>query len=431
MALAFGLSQVALILGLMNAAFLQARHDVRIVSISAIVTKALWFLILLAVLGAGFQLLALPVALLLSETVRTVWLGHAVREGYGTFPSAPIGEARRVVRKSLPFYMNDLNVQFMGYSVRILVGLIGGTIAIGLLTTALLASTVPMLMTPILGWVAIPVFSSVRARGGPSELWQRVGQMLDLLAVTVCAGGVALFALSDWLMPLLFGDDFAPSGPAFALLALSVPATYVTQIVGSAFIADDRSWQNTRVNIATMIFVLVGVVVALVITGSDDPGRTAWLAAIVIAVGEWVTVATLALLRPFRWLSAQTAVRLFLVACALGISSVEKLGDEPNDLMIAAVVLVVVVAATDLPRLVSQGREVLRSGDGAEGDGPDQVHGADGDGDGPDQAHGDPDDEITDPIERSDLFAWFDDLDVTHSSDERLGRDSDQEGETT
>lgn len=360
-ALAFGLSQVALILGLMNAAYLQARHDVRVVSISAIVTKALWFVVLLLVLGAGFELLALPIALVVSETVRTAWLGRAVRENYAAFPPAPLGAARRVIVQSLPFYVNALNVQFTGYSVRILVGLIGGTLAIGFFAPAELASTVPLLLTPILGWIAIPVFASVRDRGGPSELWQRVGQMLDLLAVMSCACGVALFALSDWLMPLLFGDEFAPSGPAFAFLALAIPATYVTQIVGSAFIADDRSWRNTQVNIVTMLLVLVGVIGALLIDGGDDPGTSAWLAAIVIAGGEWITVVVLWVLRPFHWLERHTAVRLFFIACALGVSAVEKLGDGSTSLVVTSFALAILVALTDVPRLLTQGRIVLRS----------------------------------------------------------------------
>ncbi len=360
-ALGFGLWQVALLLGQTHAALLQARHDVRVVSVSAIVTKALWFVLLLGVYFAGFELLALPVALLVSEIVRTVWLGRAVRAGFGSFPDAPLAAARPVIRKSLPFYINSLNVQFMEYSVRIVVGIIGTTVAVGFLTTAILASTVPMLLTPILGWIAIPVFTSVRARGGPDELWQRVGQMVDILSVVVMAGGVFLYALSDWLIPLLFGDEFAPSGPAFAFLALTVPATYVTQVIGSAFIADDRSWQNTRVNIATMLFVLGGVIAVILVAGNDDDGRTAWLAAIVIAAGEWITVATLVVLRPFRLISWPSAVRMVIVLAALVVASVEKLGDDSDALVRIAVGLAVLAAISDVPRLLAQGRLVMRS----------------------------------------------------------------------
>ena len=415
-ALAFGLSQVALILGLMNAAYLQARHDVRVVSISAIVTKALWFAILLLVLGAGFELMALPVALLVSETVRTTWTGRAVRATYGVFPAAPRGAARGVLKLSLPYYVNALNVQFMGYSVRILVGLIGGTLAIGYFAPADLASTVPLLLTAILGWIAIPVFTSVRERGGPSQLWERVGQMLDLLAVVACAVAVALFALSDWLMPLLFGAEFEPSGPAFAFLALSIPATYFTQIVGSAFIADDRSWRNTQVNVVTMMLVFVGVVAALWISGSDDPGKSAWLAAIVIAAGEWITVIVLWLLRPFRWLAAQTAVRLFLLACALVMAAVEKLGDGSTTLLLASVGLAIGVALTDVPRLVTQGRDLLRARGGDGGDS--------------DQAAGNAADEDTDPLERLDLLDCVDGFDppkgqdVAHASEPEIEADT-------
>ena len=75
-ALVFGLGQIAIVLGRTNAAYLQARQDVRIVSISAVATKILWLAILLILFAGGVELMAIPIALLVSEVLRTWWTGE-------------------------------------------------------------------------------------------------------------------------------------------------------------------------------------------------------------------------------------------------------------------------------------------------------------------------------------------------------------------
>lgn len=354
----FALAQINVVLGKVFAAYLQARHEAGVVSLSAVVTKAVWLTLLLALLGVGAELLALPVALVVSELVRTVWLARGFRDSFGPPEDAPMSAATTVLRRSVPHYINALNVDVMGYSVPILVGLLGGVAAAGIFSAALLAASVPMLLTPVLGWIAIPVLSNLREEGADA-MWARVGSITDSLAPVVMAGGIALFALSDEILPLLFGNDFRPSGPAFAWIALTVPATYFTQLVGSAFIADDRSWQNTKVNLYTLIFVVVGMVIVLLADGSDDPGRLALLTAAVATAGEWITVIALLVLRPYRAVTSATVVRFMVLAVAGGIATMEKLGDDRTDLRLLAAGIAVMVAVSDLPRLLATVRRLL------------------------------------------------------------------------
>lgn len=354
----FALAQINIVLGKVYAAYLQARHEAAVVSLSAVVTKAVWLVLLLALLGAGAELLALPVALVVSELVRTVWLARGFRASFGAPNDAPMSAATDVVKRSLPHYINALNVDVMGYSVRILVGVLGGVAAAGIFSAALLAASVPMLLTPVLGWIAIPVLSNLR-EAGSDEMWARVGSITDSLGPVTMAGGVMLFAISDELLPLLFGDDFSASGPAFAWLVLMMPATYFTQLVGSAFIADDRSWQNTKINLYTLILVIVGVVAVLVLDDTGDPGRLALMTAMVVTAGEWITVIALFVLRPYRAITSPTVVR-FAVLGAIGVvAAVEKLGADRTDIRWAVAGGAVLVACSDIPRLLATVRRLL------------------------------------------------------------------------
>gem|GEM_PF-4351074 len=354
----FGLAQVNIILARVFASYLQARQEAAAVSVSAIATKTIWLVLLLAILGAGPQLMALPLALMVSEFVRVVWLGREFFRRFGRPDDAPVRAATGVLRKSVPHYINQLNVDVMGQSVRILVGVLGGVTAAGLFSSALLVASVPMLLVPVIGWVSIPMFASVRATDA-SVMWERVGTVTDSLAIVSLGIGVFLFALSDTIVTVLFGDDFAAAGPAFAWLAMSVPATYFTTVVGCALIADERSWQNTKVNFWTMILVVGSAVAVLLVDSGAEQGQFALRAAVVVTVGEWITVAILFAVRPYRVLAGASVVRSALLVGFLAVAAVEKIGGDSMTLRIVAAVGAVLILLSDLPRLRTFAQELL------------------------------------------------------------------------
>ena len=191
-------------------------------------------------------------------------------------------------------------------------------------------------------------------------LWRAVGQTIDILAVASVSIGLVLFALSEELIPRLFGVEFEPAAPAFAILALSVPATYFTMIIGSAFVADERGWQNTRVNFYTMLLVVFGVIVWLVVAPMSLPGAAAEASALVIVVGEWITVVLLVWLRPFTGLTRRTTFRLALL---LGVAGLAIAGRESNSvgLRYFAAGITALIAFGELPRLVRSGRTLLQA----------------------------------------------------------------------
>ncbi|MEM1332392.1 MAG: oligosaccharide flippase family protein [Actinomycetota bacterium] len=358
LAATFGVAQVATVLGRTTADYLQAIHEAGAVSASSIVTKAIWLAVLLAGLGAGAELLALPLALVVSEVIRTAWLLREYRRRFGTPPAAPWSAARRVLRASIPHYITTLNVEVLSSSTRIIVGAMGGAVAAGLFASAAVASAVPMLLTPVLGWVAIPVLSNLRERN-VEEMWTRVGSITDLLFVACVAPSIVMFAWSDQLMDLLFGADFELGGPAFAWLAATIPATYFTQLVGSAYVADHREWTNTKVNLWTMLLVVVGSIGAIWLAGGDEPAVAATWAAVVIAVGEWVTVVALIVLRPFPTLGRATVVRAAVLAAAVVAAAVDKLGDGDVTLRVVAAALAGIVALSDVRRVLAGLRSAL------------------------------------------------------------------------
>ena len=86
------------------------------------------------------------------------------------------------------------------------------------------------------------------------------------------------------------------------------------------------------------------------------------MSAIVVAAGEWVTVAALVVVRPFKVAGRATMFRLLAMAVAVSVSASEKLGADSLGLRWAAAGLALVVLLSDLPNVIRKGRELLRPG---------------------------------------------------------------------
>ncbi len=378
-ALVFGLGQMAIVLGRIDAAYLQAAHDVRAETSATIVTKAIWFALLIGCLGAGIELMALPIAVVVSEFVRASWLRRAMHQRYGQLRRGRLRNGVDVLVGALPYFINTLNVVFLGYSVRVIVGLLSSDEAVGLLATAEVAIAVPMLLTPIIGQISLPMLSSLASRSR-RLMWRRASQIVDGISVPVTAGSVLLFALSDELMVLAFGDEYADAGLAFGLLALAVPATYFTQIVGAALMAAGREWQNTRINLYTMLLVAVTTAVILSVLSDASAGTaTAWAAATLL-VGEYITVLALLWVQPLPPLRRSTSASLVvLTVTAFGIAIIGRDINDPA--WLALVSVAVLTALVTLPRALNDVLSILGRGKGADAD-------ADADADDDDAAAG-------------------------------------------
>ena len=365
-ALVFGIGQLAIVIGRTEASYLQAIHDVRVETTATIVTKAIWFAILVGLIGAGVEMMALPVAVAISETIRSLWLRRAMRASFDLGRRRPLRNGFEVIGRSFPYFLNALNVLFLHYAVRVLVGLLASEEAAGFITTAELLVFIPLLLTPIIGQVTLPMLSSLRAQGA-QVLWRRTSQILDMLAIPIAGGCVILFGLSDPLIEIAFGSDFAAAGLAFGLLALAVPADYFTQIVGSALIASGRAWKNTWVNFYTMLLVLVIVTVALTINTSTDPGTAAAWGAGALALGEWITVLVLLRVRRIPPLRRPTVAGLIvLAATAIGLAAIGRDASDPAWLALMSVAALTTLVS--LPLVLGDVKTILSHGRGGDDD---------------------------------------------------------------
>lgn len=350
-ALLFCLAYLALALGGTNQSFLSAIQRLGTASTAGVVAKVLWFLVLIVGLSIEPLLVIVPSALLLSETVRTVWLGRSLRRYFEPDRHAPMGNALRVIKESSPYYVNTLNVVFMSFSVPVILSIGAGKGATGLFSAAAVIQGIPMLFAPVMLSVLTPVLSKLR-NVDEALMWARVRTLLDHVMVPLAALGVAVFGLSELMVGLLLRKaEYEPAVAAFSWMGLAIPATYMAVMLACAFVCDNRGWQNTRINATTMVMVVAGVVaVTTVLEGA--PGTVAAGAAAVLTVGEWTTVTWLLLARRPGRMSIGTTVKLTALVAAAALIGVGRWGAEATWMRYGGVAIAVIIVITELPRML-------------------------------------------------------------------------------
>jgi O-antigen/teichoic acid export membrane protein len=171
-------------------------------------------------------------------------------------------EAVHLLRRGLPYLMSGFFlVVYMQVDIVIISWLVDER-TIGWYGAAdLLFGT--LLFIPTVFMAAIfPSLSRMYASGGTTDLTKLMRKSFDLLLVLSIPIGLGILVVADPLVVLLFGPDFAGSGPILALLGIVLIFTYQNMLVGQFLISTDRQNVWTIVmGIATIATVPIDLVV--------------------------------------------------------------------------------------------------------------------------------------------------------------------------
>ncbi|MGQ0663930.1 MAG: lipopolysaccharide biosynthesis protein [Pseudomonadota bacterium] len=176
----------------------------------------LGFILVLLAVGAatvgGFAL----AAILANLAALAAGLALAWREGWVAL------RPRLEVMKELVVYGAKVHLGEMLNSVRqrldqAVVALWLPAADLGLYVVALTVANAPSLLGQTIANVAFPKVSQQDSAAGKAEVFGRYLRFALALAATA---SLALFALADWLVPLLFGRPFAPAAAIVGILIL-------------------------------------------------------------------------------------------------------------------------------------------------------------------------------------------------------------------
>jgi O-antigen/teichoic acid export membrane protein len=233
------------------AAVLHARERVDGLSVTHVVTKCMWGggLALVLLLGLPLPWLAAPI--LAAEVLKAGVLLHLARSHAGLKLSVDARATRLVLVAALPFFLNDAAIATNGKVDVTLLGIIASKTEVGWYGAAWAIAGMTMMVSPLLGWVLMPMLSRAAAQS-QEELTRLIRRGLEGIISFSVPVTLALALGAETWVRLMFGEVFAPAAAVLRLLAPIFVLTYVATVSGSWLMAANRPWTVTATSVMSM-----------------------------------------------------------------------------------------------------------------------------------------------------------------------------------
>lgn len=248
----FGVACFFTTMNLSLAALLHAKGTVNGLSVLNVVTKLVWGVGTMAVVIFEWPLWGLPAALLVSEGLKfVVSIGLVQRHLQLRWHLEPTG-LKASLWDSLPIFINvAAHTMYSKLDVSI-VAVVAGDREVAWYGAANLLAGLALMVTPVIGWVLLPLLARARARSD-EEYTQVMRRSLEL--VLVIAVPTTLFmalGAHEWLT-WLYGDAYAPAAPALRILSSLFVLTYVAMLSSNVLILTGRAWAQAGISLSGLV----------------------------------------------------------------------------------------------------------------------------------------------------------------------------------
>ena len=245
----FGLGQVAFILNLSLAAFLQAVGRVRELAITNVASKFLWGLGIVVGIALTGSLLVVPVTFLLTEVLKVPALYWACRRHLDLKLRPAIGPMVAVLGFSLPFYLNQISHELYARLGVTTLSSFASDVEVGWFGAANHVKTLVLLAVPILNAVLLPM-SSRLVRESVTVLNDVMQSAVRITLVVTTPLSLVLVLNADVVVQTLFSHEFAPAARSLRALAAMIPLSAFCVIAAMHILQLGRIWTITVISIA-------------------------------------------------------------------------------------------------------------------------------------------------------------------------------------
>ncbi|ATB34729.1 hypothetical protein CYFUS_000136 [Cystobacter fuscus] len=230
------------------AAVLHARERVDGLSVAHVAMKCIWGggLVLVLLLRLPLPWLAAP--FIGAEIFKAVYLFQLTRAHAGLKLRLDVRSTLAALLAALPFFLNDAALATNGRVDVSLLGLVANKTEVGYYGAVWGIAGMTMLLSPILGWVLLPMMSRAAA-SSPEESTRILRRGLEGIVVVSVPVTLALALGAETWVRLMIGEAYLPAAPVLRLLAPIFVLTYVATVCGSWLMAAGRTWTVTRTSI--------------------------------------------------------------------------------------------------------------------------------------------------------------------------------------
>ena len=312
------LTQLLLMVNNTNAALLQAIERIDGLSVLNVASKVLWGVATAAALVGGYGVTGVAAALLLSEVVRTLVLGVLLGRHFPLSFRVHPRATWLVLAASVPFFLTQLAQTAYARVGTNILAFLAPAVEVGWYAAASNLAGMALLMTPLIGWVLLPITG--RALAESEEAFRRVtiqAMRLIIAFALPCTLGLALGA--DPVVQLLFGREFEPAALTLKVLAPMYVMTYISIVSSCTLVRLDRGWTVTAVTVAALLVAPVATYLFVSVgrTNLGAGGAGVGAAAALLVTEALVTVALTSMVARYTFDRASLAVAARLVGATL------------------------------------------------------------------------------------------------------------------
>jgi len=190
-------------------------------------------------------------AAVLSEGVRLVVLYRLAQTVAGVRFRVQARETIAVLRKSSPFWVNQIAIVLYSKIDVAIMGLLVTDRELGFYGAATNISSVAMLMSPFMGWVLTPELS--RVVHDKAQFQSMLRRSLEWTLAIAIPIAMMLGLGASVIVHTVFGPKFEPAINAMRMLMPIFVVVYVAILGATAMILLDRSWTVTTVTILSLV----------------------------------------------------------------------------------------------------------------------------------------------------------------------------------
>lgn len=234
-------------------AVLQGLERMEYISIANVAGKAVNTLVCIALLLSGLGVYAVAAVAVIAALVTLAIELSALKRLTGSLRlHFDWPEAKRMLRAGIPYFMSGVFLVIYMQVDIVIISLLVDERAVGWYGAADQLFGTFLFIPTVFITAVFPALSRLYASGADSlpTLMRKSWDMLILLAIPI---GLGLLVVADPLVVLLFGSEFAASGPILALMGIVLILTYQNILLGQFLVATDRQNPWTIVMAVTVI----------------------------------------------------------------------------------------------------------------------------------------------------------------------------------
>jgi O-antigen/teichoic acid export membrane protein len=311
-----GVAQVLANINLSYAALLQAGASVRGLSLLNVACKVIWGAGILLVIARGGAVEQIGIPIVLAELLRLVGLTALSRRHLGLRFQIRVRETAAVMVASLPFYLAGLaQTVYGGIDVTVLSFLVGSD-EVGWYGAAANIAGLSFLLSPLIGWVLLPLSSRAASRS-QEELSLVTRRAMEFVLTLSFPATLMLAIGADVIVAKAFGAPFAPAAASLRILAPTTLCVYVTMVSSSILVRLNRGWAVTWISVSTVVISpLLNLALVPRFFAHFGPGGGGQGAAISLLLTEFYAAALMTWLLGRRAFDAHN-VRMVVKTCAV------------------------------------------------------------------------------------------------------------------